>query len=74
MDSSNFDLSNINFSQKQLDSSTNAHILLNLFCEVTLLSFHPKDGTQKYTPFRHLHVHVSVDVTYKLDRRNYKCH
>jgi len=51
MDSSNFDLSNINFSQKQLDSSTNAHILLDLFCEVTLFSFHPKDGTQKYTPF-----------------------
>lgn len=52
MDSSNFDLSDsINFSQNQLDSSTNAHILFDLFCEVTLLSFHPKDGTQKYTPF-----------------------
>lgn len=25
MESSNFDLSNINFSQKQLDSSTNTH-------------------------------------------------
>lgn len=39
-------------------------MLLDYLCEATLLSFHPKDGTQKYTPFRHLHVHVSVDVTY----------